>query len=50
METFCVHSLIDTTSEESVEFDPVDYGDIREKWERVCCGFLCTRVRLLWVG
>ena len=49
METFGVHSLIDTTTEESVESDPVVYGDIREKWDceyvvdvyapgYVCCG------------
>ena len=54
METFCVHSLIDTTFEESVEFDPVDYGDIREKWDceyvvdfyapgYVCCGSDSTK-------
>ena len=47
----CVHSLIDTTTEES---DPVDYGDIREKWDYeyvvdfyapgyVCCGSDSTK-------
>ncbi len=54
METFSVHSLIDTTTEESVESDPVDYGDIRDKWNceyvvdlyapgYICCGSNSTK-------
>ncbi len=54
METFSVHSLIDTTTEESVESDPVDYGDIRDKWSceyvvdlyapgYICCGSNSTK-------
>ncbi|VEU20454.1 DEKNAAC101375 [Brettanomyces naardenensis] len=32
IETFSMHELVDTTTEETVEPEPIDYGDIRDDW------------------
>lgn len=49
METLAVTSMVDTTTEESVEPEPEDYGDVRKLWDcqytvdvygpgYICCG------------